>query len=124
MRTVNLDIDDYLKNLETKVKAQKKPQLVPQFQDFETFMRKYIEENSVKNRLFYIVVPFAPSKNPLEAKTNQLEQLKIRVKLCQEKLKNCNLATKRHSSSELVSLLASYFEGFIEVENEYTKKYL
>jgi hypothetical protein len=119
MRTVNLNLDDYLKKLETKVKSQKKPHLTTQFQDFESFMRKYIEENSVKNRLFYIVVPFAQSKNPLESKSDPLEQLEIRVKLCQEKLKNCNLITKRLNTNELISLLSSYFEGFIEAENNY-----
>lgn len=121
MRTVSLNLDDYLKQLELKVRKQKKPHLLTQFIDFEAFMRKYIEENSVKNRLFYIVIPYTSSKNPLEAKTNPLEQLEIRVKLCQEKLKHCNLITKRLSSNELTSLLASYFEGFIEAENEYQK---
>ncbi len=119
MRTVNLNLDDYLKTLEIKVRTQRKPHLTKQFQDFEEFMRKYIEENSVKNRLFYIIIPFNPSKNPLETKTNPLEQLEIRVKLCQEKLKNCNLITKRLNTKELISLLASYFEGLIEAENEY-----
>lgn len=89
MRTVNLNLDDYLRQLEIKVRKQKKPPLLTQFHDFESFMRKYIEENSVKNRLFYIVIPFMPSKNPLETKTDPLQQLEIRVKLCQEKLKNC-----------------------------------
>lgn len=121
MRTVNLNLDDYLQQLEIKVRKQKKPQLTTQFQDFESFMRKYIEENSVKNRLFYIVIPFTQSKNPLETKSDPLEQLGIRVKLCQEKLKNCNLITKRLNTNELISLLASYFEGYIEAENEYQK---
>ncbi len=121
MRTVDLNLDEYLKRLEVTVHKQKKPALTIQYQDFEQFMRNYIEENSVKNRLFYIIIPFVQSKNPLEAKTDPLEQLKIRVTLCQQKLKNCNLLTKRLSSNELVSLMASYFEGFIEAENEYQK---
>ncbi|MFH0970157.1 MAG: hypothetical protein V1776_01720 [Candidatus Diapherotrites archaeon] len=121
MRTVNLNLDEYLSQLEIKVRQQKKPPLLNQFTDFQEFMRKYIEENSVKNRLFYIVIPFTPSKNPLGTKTNPLEQIQIRVSLCQEKLKNCNLITKRLSTNELVFLMASYFEGFIEAENEYQK---
>lgn len=121
MRTVNLNLDEYLSQLEIKVRQQKKPQLLTQFTDFQDFMKKYIEENSVKNRLFYIVIPFTPSKNPLVEKGNPLDQIKIRVSLCQEKLRNCNLVTKRLSTNELVFLMASYFEGFIEVENEYQK---
>ncbi len=119
MRTVNLNLDEYLNQLEIKVRQQKKPPLLHQFNDFQEFMKKYIEENSVKNRLFYITIPYTSSKNPLEAKTNPLEQLDIRVKLCQDKLKNCNLISKRLSTNEMVSLLGSYFEGFVEAENEY-----
>jgi hypothetical protein len=119
MRTVNLNIDDYLKNLEVKVRGRKKEHLTNQFLDFEDFMRKYIEENSVRNRLFYIIIPYVPSKKILGKNSNSLESLNIRVKLCQEKLLKCNLSTKRLSTNELVSLLSSYFEGFVEAKNEY-----
>jgi len=111
MRTVNLSLEEYLNQLEIKVMQQKKQKLKTQFNEFQEFIRNYIEEHAVKNRLFYIVVP-----NEKKAPANQLD---IRVKLCQEKLANCNLTTKRLSTNELVSLLSSYFEGFIEAENEY-----
>lgn len=117
MRTVNLSLDDYLKTLEEKVRLQRKEKLAQQFKEFEEFMREYIEKNSIKNRLFYIVIP-GETNSPF-AKKNLEEQLDIRVKLCQEKLRNCNLVTKRLNTQELVSLLSTYFEGFIEVENEY-----
>jgi len=84
MRTVNLNLDDYLQQLEQKVKAQKKEQLLTQFNEFQEFIRNYIEKNTVKNRLFYIIIP---------SEKNKPEQLDI--------------------------LLSSYFEGFIEAENEY-----
>lgn len=111
MRTVNLNLDDYLRQLEVKVKNQKKEQLLVQFNEFQEFMREYIERNAVKNRLFYIVIPFSGK--------DAVSQLDIRVDLCQNKLKNCNLMTKRLNTNELVSLLSSYFEGFIETGNGY-----
>lgn len=57
MRTVNLSIDEYLEQLEVTVKKHKKPLLEKQFTDFKKFVQEYIEENAVKNRLFYVVVP-------------------------------------------------------------------
>ena len=85
-----------------------------QFNDFQEFVRGYIEEHAVKNRLFYIVIP-ADEKNFAKA-TSQLE---IRAKLCQDKLKNCNLSTKRLQTNELITMLSSYYEGFIENGTEY-----
>ena len=114
MRTVNLSLDEYLKHLELKVKKSKNKKLESQFNDFQEFLRNYIEEHAVKNRLFYIIIP-ADEKNFEKAAS----QLGIRAKLCQDKLKNCNLSTKRLSTNELVSMLSSYFEGFIENGAEY-----
>jgi hypothetical protein len=114
MRTVNLSLDEYLRHLEVKVKKSKNEKLFKQFSDFQTFVTNYIEEHAVKNRLFYIVIPAEKSKA-----NDVLNQLEIRVTLCQEKLKSCNLSTKRLSTNELVSMLSSYFEGFIENGVEY-----
>ncbi len=111
VRTVNLSLDDYLEALEITVKKQKKEILLKQFKDFKEFILEYIEKNSVKNRLFYIVVP-----NQKNASPNELEN---RVKVCMEKLKNCNIVTKRLNTNELVTLLSSYFEGTIENAGEY-----
>ncbi|MFA6064897.1 MAG: PrgI family protein [archaeon] len=109
MRTVNLSLEEYLKTLETKVKKSKNEKLHKQFADFKDFMITFIDNHAVKNRIFYIVIP-TDEKNPKYI----LSQLDIRVTLCQEKLKACNLTTKRLNTNELVSMLSSYFEGFIE----------
>jgi len=114
MRTVNLSLEEYLKTLEAKVKKSKKERLHKQFADFKEFVTTFIENHAVKNRLFYIVIP-SDEKNPKYV----LSQLDIRVTLCQEKLKACNLTTKRLTTNELVSMLSSYFEGFIENGTEY-----
>ncbi|VVB74669.1 PrgI family protein [uncultured archaeon] len=114
MRTVNLSIDEYLARLEARVKKLKSERIKTQFTEFAAFVRQYIAEHAVKNRLFYIVIP-SDEKKRIDA----LNQLSIRVTLCQEKLKNCNLVTKRLSTNELVSMFSSYFEGFIENGNEY-----
>jgi hypothetical protein len=119
MRTVNLDLEDYLQKLHEKAKKSKKPSIMNQFQDFKEFVQQYISENNVKNRLFYIVIPVEKSRTLFEKQHNPLHQLEIRTKLCQEKLRNCNLTTKRLKTNELVSLFASYSDGFIETGTNY-----
>ncbi|MEI7961235.1 MAG: PrgI family protein [archaeon] len=114
MRTVNLSIDEYLHKLEARVKKTKNEKLKTQFNEFQDFVRKYIDEHAVKNRLFYIVIPSDEKK-----RIDVINQLHIRTTLCQEKLKNCNLTTKRLNTNELVSMFSSYFEGFIENGAEY-----
>ena len=114
MRTVNLSLDDYLRNLEMKVKKSHNEFLKKQFVDFQEFVLGYIENNSVKNRLFYIIIP-----SDEKQQEHILSQLEIRTSLCQEKLKACNLTTKRLNTQELVTMLSSYFEGFIENGTEY-----
>jgi len=118
MRTVNLSLDDYFLELELKVKKSKNQKLFTQFQDFKEFMTKYIEENGVQNRLFYIAIP-AEKTNKFQQNQDIATGLDNRVRICQEKLRECNLVTKRLSTNELVSLLSSYFEGFVETNNDY-----
>ena len=102
----------------------------------------FIKENSVKNRLFYIVVPYTPATttNPVKdimvslknlfskekekttAELNReiaLNQLDIRVKLCMAKLKNCGLFVERLEDNQLTALLASFFDSYIHAENDY-----
>jgi len=114
MRTVNLSIGEYLAKLEQRVKKQKNEKIKTQFNEFASFIREYIAEHAVKNRLFYIVLPSNEKK-----RIDALNQLSIRATLCQEKLKNCNLIARRLSTNDLVSMLSGYFEGYIENGAEY-----
>jgi len=145
VRTVDLSLDDYLGRLRGQVVSLKKDSLLEQFNSFQEFVREFIKGNNVKNRLFYVVVPFSLSYsfNPLnqfkdfivsfknffsggKAKTSRdlgketaLHGLNVRVKLCEEKLARCNLISCRLNSGQLTSLLASFFESFVEARNEY-----
>src|SRR3989344_7150641 len=86
VRTVNLSLDDYLQKLELKARMRKNEKLLAQFNEFQEFMREYIEKNAVKNRLFYIVIPSEVKQfgKPDVA----LTELDIRTKLCMDKLRN------------------------------------
>ena len=59
VRTVSLNLDDYLFDLRKNVFELNNLELEKQFESFKDFIQGFIEENSVKNRLFYVVVPFS-----------------------------------------------------------------
>lgn len=127
MRTISLSLNEYLAVLQKKVEKTRKISIATQFESFKEFIQKFITDKKVKNRLFYIIVPaphtkprWWPNKKKVQKEQKiALKQLNIRVQVCQEKLKRCNLLTNRLNTQELVSLLASFFEGFIEAQNEY-----
>ncbi|MFH0955084.1 MAG: PrgI family protein [Candidatus Micrarchaeota archaeon] len=110
MRTVNLDLNDYLKKLEAQSLETKNPRILEQFKAFDEFLQKHIADKKVKNRQFYLVIPYSQpagtgkllgifgKKNETEKDAEMgLRQLDIRVKLCQQKLKKSNLLTMRLS---------------------------
>jgi len=115
VRTVNLSMDGYLAELEESVLGRNSKRLTNQFNSFKSFVNEFIECNCVKNRLFYVVIPLRAVKD----KGKALSELNARIELCSGKLKKCNLLSKRLSSNELVSLLASFFNGFVEAKNDY-----
>lgn len=142
MRTTALNLDDYLFDLRKSVFALNNRELEQQFDSFKEFVQKFILQSNVKNRLFYVVVPYSPfagtnafsdllamvknffskrkSKTGFDLnRETALNQLNVRVELCAEKLKRCELHSKRLNDKQLLSLLASFFDSFIEAENDY-----
>ncbi|MEM3431067.1 MAG: DUF87 domain-containing protein [Candidatus Micrarchaeia archaeon] len=114
VRTVNVDIRDQLDAWEKQIEKRNK-ELLPLFKDFRKYEERLLRENTVRERLFYIIVPFTPVKN---AKDN-IDQLNRKVQIIQEALFGIGLANNRLTSDELVAFLASYFEERLLVRNEY-----
>jgi len=112
MRTVNLNLSDYLEKLEAtigkRVKGTKNSKLMEQFSDYRDFVEEFIENNAVKDRLFYIIIP-----------ANTEKDLDVRTEQVMHKLNRVGLSNRRLHTDQLVSLLASFFEGYIEVDNDY-----
>ncbi len=127
MRTVNLELNEYLASMQKKVSESRKKGLTEQFESFKTFIETKIESKKIKNRLFYMLIPTTqlstkPAlflKKTIDSKEIFEKQLEIRVKICQEKLKKCNLLSERLNDAEIVSFLSTYFEGFIEAQHDY-----
>ena len=124
IRTVNMDLDSYLEGLKEnagkKLGKERREKIQKLFDDYCEFLKRYIQENAVKNRLFYLVVPAPASKlSGGEGEKRELEQLKIRVQLCKEGLAAMGISSEQLTTSRLTSLLTSFYEGYVEVENDY-----
>ncbi len=120
VRTVNVSLSDYFSDHEAKILKTKDENLIGLYNDFRIYEEKFLKENFVKERLYYVVVPL----NPFEIKSskrsdNSLKRLEERVKIIQTKLGNCGLTSYRLNTNQLLSLVMSYFEGYVEVNEDY-----
>jgi hypothetical protein len=108
VRTVDSlrDLRNYFDKFKECIEHKKTPQLKAFFLEHRRFFEQYVQDNAVKNRLFYIIIP---GSNDLDARTELIRQ----------KLAACGVATRRLNTRQLISLLASYFEEFVEVDEEY-----
>jgi hypothetical protein len=133
IRTVNVSLADYFSNHEARILKTKNEGLISLYNDFRTYEEKFLKDNFVKERLFYVVIPFDPaasqySKAGVFQKKSEyserqkdvfLTELGERVQILQSKLGNCGLTTYRLSTNQLISLVMSYFEGYVEVNEDY-----
>ena len=135
-RSVELDVNKWIKRVEKRksVKYHK-----PHYKVFKEWLKNDIEENNVRNRLFYIVVPLKAdiaAKSDLKdflnlikgksfetgidtsapAYQKAVKQLDDRIKNCQEALKPCGITTKRLEKQELLGLYSSYFTNVAEID--------
>lgn len=133
VRTVNVSLADYFSNHEAKILKTKDESLISLYNDFKMYEEKFLKENFVKERLYYVVIPMNPSASP-SSKNNLLQrkksysarqkdaflrELEERVRIIQSKLGNCGLTSYRLSTNQLITLIMSYFEGYVEVNEDY-----
>lgn len=133
IRTVNVTLADYFSSHEAKILKTKDESLTGLYNDFQLYEEKFLKEHFVKERIYYIAIPFNPAASQyskqgiLQRKTGYsekqkdafLRELDERVKIIQSKLGNCGLVSYRLNTNQLISLLMSYFEGYVEVNEDY-----
>ncbi|MBI5222827.1 hypothetical protein HY990_00230 [Candidatus Micrarchaeota archaeon] len=133
IRTVNVSLADYFSNHEAKILKTKDESLIALYNDFKVYEEGFIKEHFVKERLYYIVIPYDPAASQYakhrttykkvgyseKRKDAQLREFDERVKIIQTKLGNCGLVSYRLTTNQLISLIMSYFEGYIEVNEDY-----
>ncbi len=96
--THNLNIDSYLDNLKEYISDE------TLFEDFSNFMKQNIEENQMRNRLFFLIIP-------------KHSNLDIQVEVCKERLKSIGLISKRITNKEILNNLKLFFND-IDDERE------
>lgn len=133
IRTVNVSLADYFSNHEARILKTKDDDIISLYNDFRNYEEKFLKDYFVKERLFYIVIPLDPTAsqysklNVLQKKTEYSERQKDvflaelgeRVQIVQSKLGNCGLTTQRLNTNQLISLIMSYLEGYVEVNEDY-----
>lgn len=128
IRTVNVSLADYFSDHEAKILKTKDENLVSLYNDFRIYEEKFLKEHFIKERLYYIVIPISPFENGSvstklthaeKQKESLLKRLDERARIVQLKLGNCGLTSYRLNSNQLVSLVMSYFEGYVEVNEDY-----
>jgi len=77
------------------------------------WMKKNIEDNKTRTRIFYIVIPYERNKKDKEAA--EITILNERSKDIIKRLDNCDLKTFRMGTDELLSLYSSYFTDLSEM---------
>ncbi|MBW2972783.1 DUF87 domain-containing protein [Candidatus Woesearchaeota archaeon] len=91
MNTDTIDLKDYFKDMTLRNKDY-----ADLFASHKKFLESVVSNKGIMNRSFYIVIP-------------ELHNIDIQIKLCEEKLKNLNLAYKRVKGKELKNVLAKFF---------------
>ncbi len=124
-RSVDIDINPWIESLEKKADYD-----IERFDVFKDWIKKRLEDQKVRNRLFYIVIPLHTAlvtKSSIlddikslftgeygtnvdeKAFTISLNTLRDRVKHCKVSLEACGLKVNRLNTNELLSVYSSYF---------------
>ena len=126
-RSVTINLDYWLHNSELKLRQsikEKQTHRVEQFNSFKHWMKSSIELSTIRNRVFYIVIPYLPKTALVSFKKRaeginmsekdlikNLKELDDRVSNCLERLNTIGFGftAERMYDSELVALFSSYF---------------
>lgn len=150
VRTVNVDLADYFSRHDDRVERTNNQQLKNLYKDFKLFEQKYVSDNRVKERLYYLIVPYNSwnsfarrNKSTIEIAKEGItavfrreglegrdlvddetfrKELGDRTAILQQKLANCSLVSRRLPTDELISLFMSYFDGYVEVDEDYKSR--
>ena len=149
VRTVNVDMGEYFAHHDDRVEKANNPQLSSLYRDFKLWEQTFLKENKVKERLYYLIVPYGPSDSLTEKGKDKFQILKEkidarlqpnhrelavaqdaryrkelsdRVTIIQQKLGESCITSRRLGTRALTSLFMSYFDGYAEVDQDYLSR--
>jgi len=115
MRSVNLDLSDYLTNLKRGIIQRDDKMSLAYYEHFAEYMYGYIKENKVNDRLFYIIIP---AKKRWDEQ-GIIRSLDGRCRSIIESLARSGIIAERLNNSKLLNLYSSYFTQSFHIEGEY-----
>lgn len=115
MRSVNLDLSDYLIHLRRRITQRDDKVALAYFEHFAEYMRAYIDINKINDRHFYIVVPAEKQKTEHETIMN----LETRCSMLHSTLSISGIVSERQSTHQLINFYSSYFTETFEIYQSY-----
>ena len=115
MRSVNLDLEDYLRNLKRRILQRDDKVALAYYEHFAEYMRSYIKVNKINDRHFFIVIPGQKKGNDKETVDylgTQCEEIRGRLSLS-------GIVSERMNTSQLRDFYATYFTETFEVYETY-----
>jgi len=113
VRTKSVNLEDYFNK--TNGRRIKDGLLLSLYSDFRIFEEDFLSSNSIKERQFYLIVPFTKNTLP-DKQIPPLKLLEDLMGITQEKLAACGLEMRRLNDAEITDLLYSY--GSSSEDNE------
>jgi len=115
MRSVNLDMEEYLKHLKSRIEKRQDPLAMAYYEHFAEYLRNYLATNATKTKLFYLVIP-VKSKGSEKATLIALSQRCERV---MNSLAVVGVITQRLITQQLINFYSSYFTQSFNIHDSF-----
>lgn len=107
IRTRELDMADYLNQIDQKINLEKKSIYKNQIKNHKNFVKSLVKDNKILSRQFYIIIPFNTSK---KTDFNLVkEQLDLRGQIVTKNLNRIGIVSRQINSSEVIDLFYSFY---------------
>jgi hypothetical protein len=107
VRTREIDMDEYLKNIADRTVTEKEKVYKTQLQNYDQFVRKLVRTNKILTRYFYVVVPYDAARRTDHALIQ--EQLNDRVDIVIKGLAKIGVQSKELKNLEVLDLFYSFY---------------
>ena len=107
VRVRELDIDEYVQNLESRLSSETEKVYVSQINNYTSFVKSLIKSNRILSRQFYVVVSYRGDKK--QDFDIAKEQIGIRADIIAKGLMRLGIQSKSLSGLELVDMFYSFY---------------
>ncbi|MEA1924690.1 MAG: PrgI family protein [Candidatus Altiarchaeota archaeon] len=115
MRSVNLDLSDYLVSLKRKIVQRDDQMALVYFEHFSKYLDEYVSERKINDRFFYVVVPAKKSFDERKV----IRNLETRCSTIMESFNMSGIVADRMDNKQLLNFYASYFTQTFHVGEDF-----